>query len=171
MSIFDTILLILLFGFIFYGLFFGLIRMIGVFVGVFVGAFIVGHYYLVVADWLEPFFFGYNNLGKVLVFILLFGIVNKIVVLLFVILDKFFNVLSIIPFLKTINRLAGAILGFFVGSLSLGLILYIISKYALLTNWFGQWLTNSQMAPFLLKYVNILMPLLPEALKMLQSII
>ncbi len=171
MSIFDTILLILLFGFIFYGLFFGLIRMVGVFVGIFVGAFVVSHYYLVVAEWLNPFFFGYDNLGKVVVFILLFGIINKIIVLLFMLLDKIFNILSIIPFLKTINRLAGAVLGFFVGSLTLGLILYVISKYAILTTWFGQWMADSQMVPFLMGYTDILLPLLPEALKALQSVI
>jgi membrane protein required for colicin V production len=171
MSIFDVILVIILSGFVFYGLFFGLIRTFGTFLGVIVGAVIASRFYLPIASWLEPFFFGYNNLGKVIVFILVFSLVNRLVGFAFYLLDRAFNILSIIPFLKTINRLGGLALGFLTGSLALGLVLYVASKYSILESFFGHWLQNSEVAPFLIKFASLLLPLLPEFLKKLQSLI
>lgn len=171
MTIFDTILLIILSGFVFFGLFFGLIRTLGSLLGVILGAWISSHYYLVVAAWIEPVFFGYNNLGKVLTFIILFSLINRLVGLAFALLDRAFDLISIIPFLKSINRLAGALLGFFEGALILGLILYVASKYAIIGNWFSGWMAGSEVVPYLLKFNEILLPLLPEMLKKLQSVI
>ena len=78
--------------------------------------------------------------------------------------------------LKTVRLLGtkeeqGRMFGFLEGALVLGLILYVTSRYAFIENWFGEWLVNSQIAPFLLKFVDILLPLLPEVLKRLQSLI
>lgn len=171
MSTFDVVLLISLAGFVFYGIFFGLIRTFGTFAGVLVGAFLASRFYLPISDWLNSFFFGYENLGKVLVFILLFSLFNRLTGFAFYLLDRAFNIISIIPFLKTFNRLGGAILGFITGSLILGLILYVASKYAIVGYWFGDNLVNSKVAPFLLKVANFLLPLLPEVLKKIQSLI
>jgi membrane protein required for colicin V production len=171
MSIFDVTLVVILAGFVFYGLFFGLIRTFGTFAGVLVGAFLASRFYLPVASWLNSFFFGYANLGKVLVFILLFSLFNRLTGFVFYLIEKAFNLISIIPFLKTFNRLAGAILGFLTGSLILGLILYVASRYAFIGNWFGDNLVSSKIAPFLLQVANFLLPLLPEMLKKLQSLI
>jgi len=170
-SIFDVILLILLSGFIFYGFFFGLIRTIGSLVGVIAAAFLASRFYLEFFGYFVKFFFGYNNLGKVLSFLILFSLITKVVSFLFSLLDKVFGLLSIIPFLKTINRLAGAIFGFIEGALALGLILYVSSRYALINTLFGSWMANSQLAPFFLKVANLITPLLPEVLKKLQSLI
>lgn len=171
MCIFDTILLIALAGFIFYGLFFGLIRTLGSLVGVVIGAWLASHFYLSVFEWVGNLFFGFDNLGKVIVFIILFTLFNRLIGFGFSILDKTFNIISVIPFLKTINRLAGAILGFLEGGLVLGLILYVAARYSFMPSFFGEWLTNSQIAPFLLKFANVLLPLLPDMLKKLQSLI
>lgn len=171
MSILDTILIVSIAGFVFYGLFFGLIRALGTFVGVIAGAIIASRLFLPVSSWIEPIFFGYNNLGKVLVFIVIFSLVNRLVGFVFYLLDKAFDIISIIPFLKTINRLAGAILGFITGGFFIGLILYVASKFVFIENWFGRWLLDSEVSPFLIKFVDILLPLLPEVLKKLQSLV
>lgn len=171
MAIFDTILLIILAGFIFYGLFSGLIRVLGSLVGIVVGAWVASHFYLQAFAWVEELAFGFNNLGKVIVFIILFSLVNRLTALIFSILNRVFDIISIIPFLKTINRLAGAILGFIEGGLILGLILYVAVRYSVIGNFFGDWLVNSEIAPRLIKFANVLAPLLPEVLKKLQSLI
>ena len=171
MPIFDAILLIILAGFVFYGLFFGLIRTLGMLAGVIVGAFLASRFYLFAAAWLSPVFFGHNNLGKVLAFIIIFTIANRLTGLLFYLADRVFKIISIVPFLKTFNRLGGAILGFLSGSLIIGLLLFVIARYSFLSNWFGHWLTSSELTPFFLKINNILLPLLPMALKKLQSLI
>lgn len=171
MSIFDTILIVILSGFVFYGLFFGLIRTLGTFVGLIIGAFLASRFYLLVAAWVEPLFFGYANAGRVLVFILLFSLINRLVGLAFYLLDRAFNILSIIPFLKTFNRLGGLVLGLATGSLTIGLVLYVASKYAFLETMFGRYLAGSELAPMFINFAGLLLPLLPEMLKKLQSLV
>jgi len=167
----DIILMIILLGFVIYGLYFGLVRTVGSLLGVVVGAFVASHFYLVVADWAQSLFFGYDNLGKVIVFILLFALVNRLVGFAFAMLDRFVDILSIIPFLQTVNHLAGAILGFVEGALVLGLILFVASRYALVDHWFGAWLSDSKMVPYLLNFAKVLWPLLPEVLREAKSMI
>lgn len=171
MIILDVILLIFLAGFVFYGLFFGLIRTAGSLLGVIVGALLASRWYLLVFEWAQDLFFGWNNSGKVLTFIILFTIINRLVCFIFAMIDRTFHLISIIPFLKTINRLAGAVLGFILGGLSLGLILYVASRYTIIDSLFGKWMVDSRVAPFLIKFVDVLKPLLPEMLKKLQSLI
>lgn len=171
MTILDIILLLALAGFVFYGLFFGLIKTVGSLVGVVVGAFGASHLYLYFFDLIQDLFFGLDNLGKVICFIILFSIINRLVAFGFSILDKTFRVFSIIPFLKTINRLGGAVLGFIEGGLVLGLLLYVVSKYTFVGTFFGDVLAESQLAPFLLNFVKIIIPLFPEVLKELKSVI
>lgn len=167
----DVVLLLIIAGFVFYGLFFGLIRMIGSFVGLVVGAIFASRFYLLVYEFVNPVFFGYENLGKVMTFIILFSILSKLVGFGFYLLEKVFNIIAIIPFLKTFNRLGGAIFGFLVGSLSVGLVLYVSSKYAIITTFFGKWLVMSKLAPLLIFFAKVLLPLLPEVLKKIQGLI
>ena len=171
MPIIDVILLIILSGFVFYGLFFGLIRTIGAFLGMIIGAVLASRLYLPVSNWLDSFFFGYHNLGKVVVFLILFSLINRITGFVFYLLDRTFNLISIIPFLKTINRLGGAILGFLTGSFSIGLVLYVISRYTILESFLGRWLVDSQFSHFFIKFTDLLLPLLPEVLKKIEALI
>jgi membrane protein required for colicin V production len=169
--LFDVVLGLVLLGFVIYGLYFGLIRTLGSLFGIIIGAWVASHFYLMVSEWLKSLFFGYNNLGPVLVFIILFFIINRLVCFVFVMIDRAFDILSIIPFLKSINHLAGAIFGLIEGALILGLIFYVSSRYAIVNNWFGDWLVQSHLVPYLTDFAKILLPLLPEALKKAQSLI
>ena len=171
LSFFDIGLLLILAGFVFYGLFFGLIRTFGTFAGVLIGAFLASRFYLPVFDWVQELFFKIPNLGKVLVFIILFTLINRLVGFAFYLIDKAFNIISIIPFLKTFNRLGGAVLGFVTGALILGLVLYVASRYALIDTLFGRWMVDSKMAPLMLRFSDLLLPLLPEMMKKLRSLI
>ncbi len=171
MSIFDISLLIILAGFVFNGLFKGIIRLLGHMVGMIVGAYVASHYYLLLFEWGKGLARGHDNVAKVLAFIILFVVVIKLVSLLFVVIEKVFKFVAFIPFTKYINNLLGAVLGFLEGALFVGLILYVISRYSIIGNFFGDQLAASQIAPFLIKFTNIILPLLPNALKTLQAII
>jgi len=171
MSTFDIILLIILGAFTVSGLFKGIIRIVGRLVGLIAGAYIASRFYLNLYDWGKNIVNGHENAGKVIAFIILFVVVTRLVVWLFILLEKLFNFIAVIPGSKYINNLLGAVLGFLEGSLFLGLILFVISRYSLIGNFFGDQLTNSRIAPFLLKIVDIILPFLPEALKALKSII
>ncbi len=171
MYIFDTILIVILAGFLFYGLFKGVVRMIGDLAGLIIGAWIASHYYLAFAGWLASFNLGSENVIKIIAFIVLFGVASKLVGFIFMILEKAFKIISIIPFVKFFNKVIGGILGLLLGSLGIGLIIYVISKYAWIGTKMALWLEESQVAPILLNFANLLLPLLPKALKMLEGII
>ncbi len=171
MSFFDIILLIVLFSFFLRGFALGLIRMIGSLLGIIVGAYIASHYYLKFFGLFSGLFADLQNIGKVISFLLLFIASSLAVAIIFLILDKAYGLFSIIPFTKTINRLAGALLGLLVGTLAMGLLVYVINKYALPNTLFGGWLIDSKIAPTLLIISKMLLPLLAMSLKSLKSLI
>ncbi|MEI7620062.1 MAG: CvpA family protein [Candidatus Falkowbacteria bacterium] len=169
--IIDVIIILFLAGFVFYGLFFGFIKMVGYLAGLIIGSWIASHFYLIFYEWFKWLFFGYENAGKIISFILVLTIVSRLVGIGFYLIEKIFNVLSIIPFLKSFNKIAGAIFGFIEGTFTFGLIIYVASRYTLIDSFLGKQLSVSVISPFLMKLVNILTPLFPEALKVLKSIV
>lgn len=170
MSHFDIILLIILGGFTLFGLWFGFIHTLGSLLGTVAGAFVASHYYGPIANWVHSLTGGSENLVKVIVFVLVFTIANRLVGFAFWIVEKIFNILKVIPFLSTINRLLGGILGLFEGSLVLGLTLYFISKFPF-SDWFTVSLLKSGVAAYLIKISSILWPLFPAVLKQIQSVL
>lgn len=170
MTHFDIVLLIILGGFTLFGLWFGLIHTLGALIGTVVGAFVATHYYEPIANWVGQMTGGNQNLVNVIVFIVFFIIINRLVGFAFWLLEKVFNVLKIIPFLSTINRLLGAIFGLTEGTLVLGLILFFISKFPF-SDWLLGSLLKSSVAAYLINISSILWPLMPAALKQIQSII
>jgi len=171
MSTFDISLIVILLGFVLNGLFKGLIRLLGHVVGLIIGAYIASHFYLFFFEWWKSIFNGHDAVGKVITFIVLFVLVTRLIDFAFKLVEKLFNLIAIIPGSKYLNNVAGAILGFLEGSLFLGLIIFVLSRYAVIGNFFGDQLTTSVVSPLLLKIVNIILPILPDALKALQSLI
>lgn len=170
-SIFDLILIIIWAGFVFYGLFFGFIRMIGSFIGMIIGIFLASRFFIEFYNYFHYLFGAYEGLGKILSFLILYAIISKLVSFGFVFVEKIFNILTIIPFLKSFNKLGGAILGFFLGGIIIGLILYLGSKYLVLESLLGTSLSNSQITPILMYFAKLVQPLLPEALRAMKSLI
>jgi membrane protein required for colicin V production len=166
MGIFDVVLIIIIAGFVFYGLFFGLIRTIGSLVGMVGGLWFTMIFYLDVFGWVKNLFFGHELAGKIITFFIVFTIINRLVGLGFALLDKAFDLISIIPFLKTINRLTGAALGFIEGGLVLGLALLFISQTSL-----SSWLVGSKVAPFLVGFAKSVTPFLPGLLDKIKEMI
>lgn len=171
MSWFDIILIVIWAAFIFYGFSKGLIRLFGHMVALILGAYVASHFYLQFFTWGQSLFRGHDNLGKVICFIVLLVLVIRLTDLLFAIIEKIFKLISIIPLTQLINRILGAALGFIEGGLFLGLIVFVASRYAIIGSLFGGQLAASKVAPLLLKIVKIIMPVLPQALKALKSII
>lgn len=160
MSSLDIILLGVLLIFTFLGLSMGLIYSFGVFLGNIVGLIAAGYLMEPVAQVLKFLVFGNENLARILVFVIIFLLVSHIVGTIFWFLNKVFKLISIIPFLKTINRIGGLILGFLTGSLTVGLVLYIMTNYPLSPE-MAQSLLDSQYAKGLIVVAKILTPLIP----------
>lgn len=164
LSILDLILLLILFIFIAFGFITGLIQVIGALLGVVAGAWLAGAYFEPVGSWLTPFLFGNAGLARIVGFIIVFTIVNRAVGLGFYFLNKIFNLISIIPFTKSLNRILGALLGFLEGTLATGLILSFVVGHPL-SEWFTGVIYQSTLAIWLMAMASFLTPLLPEALR------
>jgi len=170
LTILDLILLLILFCFIAFGFALGLIQAVGALVGVVIGAWAAGAFYEPVGAWLEGILLGHGNIARVIAFILIFTLINRLVGLIFYIINKVFSIFSFIPFTKIVNRILGAIFGLIEGVLVLGLIIYFVSKYSF-SAWLAASIAASAVAAWLVQLASILTPLLPLALRQLQSVI
>lgn len=170
MGIFDIILLIILGGFTLFGFSLGFIQALGGLVGLLLGVYCSAHWYDTVGNWLSYIFWGNENLSKIIAFILIYVVVSRLVQFVFYLINKIFKIVSIVPFLKTINRLLGAVLGFLEGLLFIGVVLYFLTRYPI-ADWLNQAITESVLVSKFLFTANILLPLLPGALKQIQAIL
>lgn len=166
MSFFDLILLLLLFGFVWFGFWNGLIRTLGGIIGLVLAVFVAGQWYEVVALKLLPFLSDNLSLARLLSFILVFIVTQFIIISLLKVINKIFS----LPILNILNRLTGAFFGLIEGGLILGLGLYFSTKLTLIPSW-EELLNSSNIAPTLISFGKILQPLLPQVLKQIQSLI
>ncbi|QQG52805.1 MAG: CvpA family protein [Candidatus Falkowbacteria bacterium] len=171
MIIFDIVLAVILAIFVFSGLRKGLIRSVGSIIALIIGAYVASNFYLTFFEWGRSLVANHEAGGKIAAFIILFIAASSLTNLIFFLIEKVFNLLAIIPGSRYLNNILGALLGLLEGSLFLGLMVFVASRYALIGNLLGDNLAKSVIAPWLLKVVNIILPVLPEALKALKSII
>ncbi|MFA6424517.1 MAG: CvpA family protein [Candidatus Magasanikbacteria bacterium] len=169
-SYFDFALIIIIASFGLFGLWFGLVHTIGSLVGTVAGVYLAGVYYEPVANWLINTTGWGANFSKVLMFIIVFFVINRLVGLVFWLVDKFLSIFTHLPFIHSIDRLLGMIFGLLEGALMLGIIFYFIGKFPVGVTFMG-WVTSSKIIPAVVKMASILWPLLPDALKSIQGVI
>jgi len=169
-GIFDAILILIIFIFTTYGFMKGIIKMIGDLAGSLIGIYVAGHYFSGFYNWTQSLYLGHQNVGLVISFLILLLVVRKLVLLIVILIDKFFDILAIIPFFSLINRLAGAIFGFLTINITLGVLIYMVSRYSLgfLAD---KLLISSNIAKLLLAFGEFVSPLLPEILRGLHSLL
>lgn len=164
MPTFDLILLIILGGFVLYGFWFGLIHTLGGLVGVIVASIVSTRLYVPIADWAHAIFGGNENVVKIVIFIILFILITRIVGFLFFIVDRIFRFISVIPFLKSINRLAGMVLGFIEGVFLVGGILFVVAVFPVGPR-VESMIQHSGVARYLVGTYRVIVPLLPAQLR------
>ncbi|MEK7213278.1 MAG: CvpA family protein [Patescibacteria group bacterium] len=168
MSIFDLILVFIIGAFGLFGLWFGLIHTLGSVLGTVFGAYLASRYYEPVAGWLIHVTGWSENFSRVLVFIIAFVIINRLVGLAFWLVDKVLSIITRLPFISSLNRILGLVLGLFEGALTLGLIFYFIERFPL-SDKIMTYAAGSVVLPIVVPLAGVLVPLLPEALRMLKS--
>lgn len=165
MPVIDLALILVWTGFVFYGLFFGFIRTLGSLLGMIVGAWAASLFYLDLFRIIGSWFGELENLGKVVCFLILFVVANRLTRLIFAILDRAFGIFSIIPFFKSVNRLGGAAFGFFEGALVLGVFVYLAVEYLSMNTWLPWGVDQSVVIPYLTEFVRFLAPFFSRALE------
>lgn len=161
LTILDLILILILFVFVAFGFTMGLVQAVGAIIGLVLGTWVAGLYYEPMAQWLEPIILGHATTARILSFIILFTVVNRLSGLAFWFINKVFKLFTLIPFTKSINRLLGAILGFVEGVLAIGVVLYFISQLPI-SEWYSGIIDGSQVAGLFIAMAGVLVPLLPE---------
>ena len=160
LTVLDFILVIILFFFAFAGFFFGLIRSLGSLIGTILGVIVAANYFQPFADWFVDLGMP-DNWARIVGFFIIFIIVSRLISLVFWILNKIYNVLSVIPFLKTINRITGLMFGFIEGGIVVGVVLVFVVRFP-----FAEFLIpaieGSKLAEYLFGIGTWLHPLLPE---------
>lgn len=168
MSFFDLVLVIIIGGFGLFGLWFGLIHTLGSLLGTILGVFLASRWYLPLADWLIKTTGWNDHFANVLVFILAFIVINRLVGFAFFLLDRALSIVTHLPFINGINRLTGLVFGVAEGVIVVGITLYFITKYPLNASFMAA-VSVSHIATYCIGIASILWPLIPEALKSLQT--
>ena len=163
MTLFTTILIVLLAGFVLYGLWFGLVHTLGALIGTIAGALVAVRYYDVVAQWMQHTFGGSLNVHRAIAFLIVFAVANRLIGFIFLILEKLFHFISIIPFLKSINRLLGGILGLAEGAIVIGTTLIVIQRFPFAN--MPAMIAASPLAGTLISVARVLVALLPVSVR------
>jgi len=167
MTLLDVILIVLLAGFVWYGFFFGFFKALGGLIGVLAGTLVAGWLFMPIGEIISPLFWGNASAAQMITFVIVFILVTRIVGFVFYLLDRAFNFIKYVPFLKSINGLLGGIAGFIEGAFLIGGIIYIAER-------FSPWeLINGAIAGLIiaeyLTYVfDLISWLLPQAVQQVQ---
>lgn len=164
----DIALLVVIGGFGLFGLWFGFIHTLGSLVGTVIGAYLASRWYEPMAEWLIGITGWQTNTARVVMFMIAFVIINRLVGFGFWIVDKMLAIVLRLPFINSINRFLGLLLGVAEGMITIGLIIFFIERFPL-SQGFMTTLAASAMAPGLSALAAILWPLLPDALRLLES--
>ena len=168
MIYFDIILLVLIAGFGMFGLWFGFVHAVFSLIGTFVGLYFASRFYEPMANWLMGLTGWSNNFSKVLMFIIAFVLIARLVSILFWLVEKVLGVITKLPIISGLNHLLGGLFGLFEGVFVIGVCIYFIARFPV-GPWFMNLVSNSIVAPYLVQPVKILLPLIPDAVKLLQS--
>lgn len=168
MSFFDLILAIIIGGFGLFGLWFGLIHTLGSLLGTIVGVFLATRYFEALAGWLSAITGWTGNFPKVVMFVIAFIIINRLVGLVFWVVDRLLSILTRLPFLNGLNHLLGLALGLLEGVLVLGMIFNFIQIFPLSPQFMAH-ISESFIAPFTMGVAGVLWPLVPDAMQLLRN--
>lgn len=168
MPIIDLICICIIAGFAMFGLWFGFVHTLGSLLGTIVGVYLASRYYEPAADWLISATGWGDNVSRVIVFIIAFLIINRLVGVIFWCIQRFTHIFTKLPFIHGFDRLFGFFFGVLEGVLTIGISIYFIERFPLSDGIMGH-IASSAIAPYTVDVAGLLIPLLPDAIRILQS--
>lgn len=146
MLIFNVILVLALVGFIGAGFKDGFVHTAGRLIGAVIGFVLARSFSIAGGSFLSIFLPA--GWARLLAFLFIFMFVTQIVGFLFKLADGVFKIISVIPFVKTINNILGAILGIVEGFIVIGGTLWVITNFDLVP-FVTNLVETSQLASFI----------------------
>ncbi len=163
MPVGDIVIIVVVALFALSGLRSGLIKTLGSLLGTVLGVYVAGRYYTPLTDLLIGFTGWSPNFIRIVVFLLLFIISNRLIGLIFWFIDKAVGIVTRLPFLSTIDKILGGIVGVIEGILVVGIAIFFITRYPPSSGFMTK-LGESRMAPKAMQAASFLWPLLPKEL-------
>ena len=164
MNVLDYVLLVLLLVMALLGLRRGFLQGVGRLVGLIIAFVVATHFALVLGQ-----FLGHNNWGYFIAFVIIFGLTIKLVSLAFWILGKVFQIISVIPFFRSFDRILGFLLGLTEGIITLSAMTFFLAKFPV-NEWLLEQMFGSVVVAVLLKISSVYMPLVPDTIKTIKSL-
>lgn len=164
MEFFDVILFIILGGFAIFGIWFGFFHTLGSLFGTVFGVYLASRFYDPMSLWLIEITGWDINVARVIMFTLTFVFINRLIGFVFWIVDRFLDVLTHLPFISGLNRMFGFALGLFEGLITIGFFVYFVEIFPV-SDWLMDQIEGSFIAPIALNTVEMMLPLLPEAIR------
>lgn len=163
LSVPDFIILLVLVSFAAYGFALGLVHVVGGLVGIVLGAWLGNLFYLQLGQTIAPYLLGHEKASSAIAFFVIFLLVNRLTAIAFSLLNRIINLLSFIPLLKSLNRIAGGLFGLLEGALLLGVAIRFSQQFWA-PLWAQGWIAQSQFAGFLVALVGLFEAILPAVL-------
>jgi membrane protein required for colicin V production len=160
MGVGDIVILIVVALIALTGLRAGFVKTLGSLLGTILGIYVAGHYYEPLTNSILKLTGWSPNFIRIFVFFLLFIISNRIIGLIFWMINKITGVITRLPFLSTIDHILGAVVGAIEGVLVVGIAIFFITRYPPSTT-FMKKLGESKLAPQAMSATAFLWPLLP----------
>lgn len=166
----DLVLLIFLGAFILYGFYLGLVKMVLHIISTVLSIIIAIKFYSQLHSFIPFIGFGSSAMGKTLSFIVVLTLSSFLLNLAFNLIAKVLKVITALPIVSFVNRSLGAILGLIQGLFILGAIIFVASRYSITDQFLNNLVSNSNVAPILIKIVSWVKPFVPDAIKTAESL-
>lgn len=162
-SLLDVIIILIVFAFTVAGWLLGFFHTLGALIGTAAGAYVSSRVGIPLGEWIGGQI-GAKVAVTIIAFLLVFLIVSRLVGFVFWLIERAFKLLSVLPFLKTINRLLGATLGFAEGLLVIASVVYV-AKLVFPDESIAAVVDSSKVAVWMLATFTFILSLLPETLR------
>lgn len=168
MSWFDISLLGLIAVFALAGFRLGAIHTLGSVIGTILGVYLASRYYEPMAAFIIAHTGWGGNLPNVIMFVIAFIVINRLVGFVFWLISRVFKLITRLPFISSIDKLLGLVLGILEGIITIGVIIYFVERFPI-SKKLMEMIAASNMAEQIRKIANLFIPLFPEGLKLLKS--
>lgn len=168
MSWFDISLIGLIALFALGGFRLGAIHTLGSVIGTILGVYLASRYYEPMAAFIVAYTGWGGNLPNVIMFVVAFIVINRLVGFVFWIISRVFKLITRLPFISSVDKLVGLLLGVLEGIITIGVIIYFIERFPI-SKKLMEMIASSNMAEQIRKIANLFIPLFPEGLKLLKS--
>jgi len=123
-TLIDIVLAVMVLAFVLFGFFYGFVHTLGTFLGAII-AFVLSGYLLPFVGTVIPL----GPVSSVIIFLILFGIILRLVGLLYLLVENTIGLIARLPLLNFIDGLLGGALGLVEGMVVAGVLIHVSVTY------------------------------------------